>query len=145
MVLLFSPLPVRHTVRVDRGVIFSSMKSSLRPVSLQSSLSMICHTENYPREVGSFASTGDSERGKSADPPPVRCRIRWNMVFTWQAPIMLLSYAVIAFLVGISVYIITPLYTNDQSLGGKPVSVPAHIGSVGTDRYSRLRSSILLH
>ncbi|RYC61792.1 hypothetical protein CHU98_g4400 [Xylaria longipes] len=102
--------------------IFSSMKSSLRPVSFQSRLSMICHTENYPREVGSFASTNDSEKGKSADPPPVRCHIRWNMVFTWQAPIMLLSYGVIAFLVGISVYIITPLYTNDQSLGGKPVS-----------------------
>ncbi|KAI8944661.1 hypothetical protein F4801DRAFT_594789 [Xylaria longipes] len=72
-------------------------------------LSMICYTENYPREVGSFASTNDSEKGKTADPPPVRCHIRWNMVFTWQAPIMLLSYGVIAFLVGIS--------------GGKPAAI----------------------
>ncbi|KAI1753775.1 hypothetical protein F4782DRAFT_68040 [Xylaria castorea] len=103
--------------------IFSSMKSSLRPISLQSRLSMICVTENYLREVGSFESTNDSERGKSTDPPPVRCHIRWNMVFTWQAPIMLLSYGVIAFLVGISVYIITPLYTDDQSLGGKPAAI----------------------
>ncbi|KAI0452793.1 hypothetical protein F5B21DRAFT_526516 [Xylaria acuta] len=108
---------------LTEAFIFSSMKSSLRPVSLQSRLSMIRHTDNYPTEVGSFASTNDSEKGKSAEPPPVRCHIRWNMVFTWQAPIMLLSYGVIAFLVGISVYIITPLYTNDKSLGGKPAAV----------------------
>ncbi|KAI1159333.1 hypothetical protein F5B18DRAFT_655767 [Nemania serpens] len=103
--------------------IFSSMKNSLRPVPLQSRLSMICNTENYPRQIGSFASNNDSERGKSTEPPPARCHIRWNMVFTWQAPIMLLSYGVVAFLVGITVYIVTPLYTNDQSLGGKPAAI----------------------
>ncbi|KAI0193563.1 hypothetical protein EV127DRAFT_360783 [Xylaria flabelliformis] len=103
--------------------IFSSMKSSLPPVPLQNRLAMICYMENYPGETGSFASTHDNEKGKSANPPPVRCHIRWNMVFTWQAPIMLLSYGVIAFLVGVSLYIITPLYTNDQSLGGKPASI----------------------
>ncbi|KAI1119801.1 hypothetical protein F5Y10DRAFT_290944 [Nemania abortiva] len=103
--------------------IFSSMKNSLRPISFQNRLSMICHTENYPREVVYSAPTNDSEMGKPVAPPPVHCHIRWNMVFTWQAPIMLLSYGVIAFLVGISVYIITPLYTNDQSLGGKPAAI----------------------
>ncbi|KAK4162952.1 hypothetical protein QBC43DRAFT_320748 [Cladorrhinum sp. PSN259] len=39
-------------------------------------------------------------------------QVRWNMIFTWQAPMMLLSYSIIAFIVGLTVYICTPLYDN---------------------------------
>lgn len=42
----------------------------------------------------------------------VEINIRWNMVFTWQAPMMLLAYSVVAFLVGLTVYVCTPLYTK---------------------------------
>ncbi|KAI1317487.1 hypothetical protein F5Y16DRAFT_414611 [Xylariaceae sp. FL0255] len=103
--------------------IFSSMKNSPRPIPLHSRISMICHTENYPREVTTALQPNDGERGESSEPHPVRCYIRWNMVFTWQAPIMLLSYGVIAFLVGISIYIITPLYSHDDTLGGKQAAI----------------------
>ncbi|KAK8138124.1 hypothetical protein PG984_001504 [Apiospora sp. TS-2023a] len=51
--------------------------------------------------------------------PPARALVRWNMVFTWQAPIMLLSYSVVSFLVGVTVYVCTPLYTDNDSLGGR--------------------------
>lgn len=43
-------------------------------------------------------------------PPPVRAEVRWNMVFTWQAPMMLLSYSLIAFVMGLTICILTPLY-----------------------------------
>lgn len=43
----------------------------------------------------------------------VKVYIRWNMVFTWQAPMMLLAYSVIAFLIGLTVYVCTPMYSED--------------------------------
>ncbi|KAL1872364.1 hypothetical protein Daus18300_004334 [Diaporthe australafricana] len=42
--------------------------------------------------------------------PPVRAQVRWNMVFTWQAPMMLLSYSLIAFVMGLTICVLTPLY-----------------------------------
>ncbi|KAI1468414.1 uncharacterized protein F4812DRAFT_471003 [Daldinia caldariorum] len=42
----------------------------------------------------------------------VEIRIRWNMVFTWQAPIMLFVYAAIAFIVGLTAYVCVPLYSE---------------------------------
>lgn len=70
-------------------------------------------------------SIGDREKGKMPMTRTEKAYIRWNMVFTWQAPMMLLAYSVIAFLMGVTVYITTPLYTDDRSLGGKSVSIPA--------------------
>lgn len=54
--------------------------------------------------------------------------IRWNMVFTWQAPMMLLAYSVIAFLVGLTVYVCDPLY--DESLGGREAAI-FYLASLG--------------
>lgn len=42
--------------------------------------------------------------------PPVRAEVRWNMVFTWQAPMMLLSYSLIGFVMGLTICMLTPLY-----------------------------------
>lgn len=46
----------------------------------------------------------------SAASPPVRAEVRWNMVFTWQAPMMLLSYSLIGFIMGLTICVLTPLY-----------------------------------
>jgi hypothetical protein len=86
---------------------------------------MICEIHARAGGVRIRMPTGEREKGKSPMPRADQARIRWNMVFTWQAPIMLLSYAVISFLMGITVYITTPLYSDDTLLGGKPVSVYA--------------------
>ncbi|KAI0840271.1 hypothetical protein F5Y06DRAFT_294939 [Hypoxylon sp. FL0890] len=65
---------------------------------------------------------GDSEKGDVALLGALsaahdnKVSIRWNMVFTWQAPIMLLAYSMIAFLVGLTVYVCKPLY-NKGSVG----------------------------
>jgi hypothetical protein len=46
--------------------------------------------------------------------------IRWKMVFTWQAPMMLMAYAVIFFLAGLTVYVCTPLFKGEATtFGGK--------------------------
>ncbi|KAK8873362.1 hypothetical protein PGQ11_003876 [Apiospora arundinis] len=61
----------------------------------------------------------DQQRHRNSPPPPPQALVRWNMIFTWQAPMMLLAYSVVAFLVGLTVYVCTPLYADDDSLGGR--------------------------
>lgn len=43
-----------------------------------------------------------------------RVDVRWNMVFTWQAPVMLMSYSTICFLSGLSIFVLTPLYDGRE-------------------------------
>ncbi|KAF9880299.1 hypothetical protein CkaCkLH20_02253 [Colletotrichum karsti] len=38
--------------------------------------------------------------------------VRWNMIFTWQAPMMLMAYSALCFLAGLTVYVCTPLYVG---------------------------------
>lgn len=54
-------------------------------------------------------------------------KVRWNMVFTWQAPIMLMSYSVVFFLLGLTIFVITPLYDGRDFDGESRVSdgIPA--------------------
>ncbi|KAK3984987.1 hypothetical protein QBC44DRAFT_251596, partial [Cladorrhinum sp. PSN332] len=40
----------------------------------------------------------------------IAVEVRWNMIFTWQAPMMLMAYSFTAFMIGLTVYITTPLY-----------------------------------
>ncbi|KAI0973990.1 hypothetical protein F4678DRAFT_424208 [Xylaria arbuscula] len=101
--------------------IFSTIKSPTYPVPLRDKMSMISELQGGP--IRNFTCAGDREKGKLPMPPIERAHIRWNMVFTWQAPIMLLAYSVIAFLMGLTVYITTPLYTDDTSLGGKSAAI----------------------
>ncbi|KAI0379890.1 hypothetical protein F5Y04DRAFT_289722 [Hypomontagnella monticulosa] len=67
-----------------------------------------------------------SARGNIND--NIEVRVRWNMVFTWQAPMMLLAYSVIAFLVGLTVYICNPLY--DKNLRGREAAI-FYLASLG--------------
>ncbi|KAI0450265.1 hypothetical protein F5B21DRAFT_517560 [Xylaria acuta] len=100
--------------------IFNTMKSSAHSLPLRDRMSMIC---NIQGSIRNYELAGDREKGKSPMPRSERARIRWNMVFTWQAPMMLLAYSVIAFLMGTTIYIITPLYSNDTSIGGKSAAI----------------------
>ncbi|KAI0406025.1 hypothetical protein F4802DRAFT_130530 [Xylaria palmicola] len=129
--------------------IFNTMKSSSRPVPLRDRLSLICSMPNHGDDDKIMAAPRsrrravvvDKEKGTLPLPLPLpllrgdrrgggegegeegRVQIRWNMVFTWQAPTMLLAYAVISFLTGVTIYITTPLYSDDTSLGGKPAAI----------------------
>ncbi|RWA08267.1 hypothetical protein EKO27_g6828 [Xylaria grammica] len=100
--------------------IFNTIKSPAHSVPLRERMSMICEIQGT---VQNLAPGGDREKGKLPVPRAERASIRWNMVFTWQAPTMLLAYSVIAFLMGITIYIATPLYTDDTSLGGKAAAI----------------------
>lgn len=51
-----------------------------------------------------------------------RIDVRWNMVFVWQAPIMLMSYSVLFFLLGLSIFVLTPLYDGRDFDGDARVS-----------------------
>ncbi|KAJ0317139.1 hypothetical protein COL5a_011282 [Colletotrichum fioriniae] len=43
--------------------------------------------------------------------------VRWNMIFTWQAPMMLMAYSAICFLGGLTVYVCAPLYDGQGWVG----------------------------
>jgi hypothetical protein len=58
-------------------------------------------SENQPRELQSESHTGRSGLGV--------WKPRWKMVFTWQCPIMFMSYAVCLFLAGLTIFVCTPL------------------------------------
>ncbi|KAI3342134.1 hypothetical protein F4824DRAFT_191594 [Ustulina deusta] len=100
--------------------IFSTINSPAHSVPLRDRMSMICEMRGTIRDS---VPAGDREKGKLPRPRTERASIRWNMVFTWQAPMMLLAYSVIAFLMGVTIYITTPLYTDDTSLGGKSAAI----------------------
>lgn len=59
---------------------------------------------------GPAGAAGGRDSAPVVTPPPVRAEVRWNMVFTWQAPMMLLSYSLIGFVMGLTICILTPLY-----------------------------------
>lgn len=54
--------------------------------------------------------------------PRIEVDVRWNMVFTWQAPMMLMSYSVLFFLAGLSIFVLTPLYDGRAFDGDARVS-----------------------
>lgn len=50
-------------------------------------------------------------------------RPRWKMVFTWQCPIMFMSYSVCSYLAGLTIYVCTPLIRGDGWNAGSNVSL----------------------
>ncbi|KAI0898021.1 hypothetical protein F4806DRAFT_387120 [Annulohypoxylon nitens] len=82
---------------------------------------------------------GDSSSSAIDDNDDViEVHIRWNMVFIWQAPMMLLAYSVLAFLAGLTVYICTPLYNS--GLDGKEVAI-FYLASLGIGGFCFVSSS----
>jgi hypothetical protein len=49
--------------------------------------------------------------------------IRWKMVFTWQAPMMLMAYSVMFFMAGLTVYVCTPLFNGQATTAGGKVRI----------------------
>jgi hypothetical protein len=56
-------------------------------------------------------STVHATRSPPGSPDEI---IRWNLLFVWQEPIMMLAYSIISFLVGLVVYATAPLYNMDH-------------------------------
>ncbi|OTB16830.1 hypothetical protein K445DRAFT_316313 [Daldinia sp. EC12] len=126
----------------SESFIFSSIVCKARPFVFERDLSIICHVAKMRGPTRSdstlvctrdsfFSRSGDGEdrdveKGGKSHPRSrasnlsamdtvdgdIEVRVRWNMVFTWQAPIMLFVYAAIAFLVGLTAYVCVPLYTE---------------------------------
>lgn len=49
------------------------------------------------------------------------CVPRWKMVFVWQCPMMFMAYAVCFFLLGLSLYVCTPLFQGELFSSGAKV------------------------
>lgn len=49
-------------------------------------------------------------------------RPRYKMVFTWQCPIMFMSYSVCSYLAGLTIYVCTPLIRGNVWSAGSNVS-----------------------
>lgn len=85
-----------------------------------------------PERLRAASPTGASAVNREGPPTlqaepyesEVRVSVRWNMVFTWQAPIMLMSYSVAFFLSGLTIFVLTPLYDGRAFDGESRVSVP---------------------
>ena len=117
---------VRHEPKTeDEGDVWGRRTSGdMRDLEAEAGLSVIAGL-NSRVAVGENITTEKVQ--KSWWPtklPPVG--IRWHMVFTWQAPMMLMAYSVVAFLVGLTVFVCTPLYDEEgkPSVGEKSVSRP---------------------
>lgn len=57
--------------------------------------------------------------GYEAESQPERSGVgswkpRWKMVFTWQCPMMFMSYSVCLFLLGLTMFVCTPLIRGDD-------------------------------
>lgn len=74
--------------------------------------------------------TAGGQGSANARTPPVRAEVRWNMVFTWQAPMMLLSYSLIGFLMGLTICVLTPLYDGRDFDDACKVYIPLFLSSV---------------
>ena len=54
-------------------------------------------------------------------------RPRWKMVFIWQCPFMFLSYSVSSFLIGLTLFVCTPLIRRDAWSTASDVSLETDI------------------
>jgi hypothetical protein len=110
-------IPLRKQLAIImavEGVI--SLDTNLEPPLPKSSTML---PENLDR-VGEPESIPEVDESRA---PSVH--VRWNMVFTWQAPIMLMSYSMLGFAAGLIVYVTTPLY-KDVTVGGHTKVI--HVG-----------------
>ncbi|KAK3684049.1 hypothetical protein B0T22DRAFT_431857 [Podospora appendiculata] len=94
----------------SEAFIFSTIKDGPRPRLLAKELAMIALIKDHPGKPHLTRQNTDRERGKETQQYARDAEIRWNMVFTWQAPVMLIAYAVTCFLMGLTINVCTPLY-----------------------------------
>jgi hypothetical protein len=63
---------------------------------------------------------------------------RWKMVFTWQCPMMFMSYSVTSFLLGLTMFVCTPLiqgeaWSTESDVSIDPVRVIPHNSKKAAD------------
>ncbi|KAK1763960.1 hypothetical protein QBC33DRAFT_548426 [Phialemonium atrogriseum] len=123
----------------SEAFIFSTIKNSPNRPDLSKELSMILSLShsywdeenviipNLERNDITEPSQGSSREQRARKLPaverPVKVDIRWNMVFTWQAPMMLMAYSVIGFFMGLIIYVCTPLYDGTEFDGGSKAAI----------------------
>lgn len=109
---------------------YSSLVLSVLAILLSSSQSFIFTSLNEPnqeqnsigdyrRHLALITIVSDHPSSVVGEIPSLRgqrlCVPRWKMVFVWQSPMMLMAYAVCFFLLGLIVYICTPLFRGEVS------------------------------
>lgn len=109
----------------SEAFLFASIRDSPRRMDWKKQLAMVLHErskDDMDHSLPTLPRPSTPPRGSELDQElpameqveteerRTQVEVRWNMVFTWQAPIMLMSYSVLFFLVGLSVFVLTPLY-----------------------------------
>ncbi|TAQ86448.1 hypothetical protein B7494_g5222 [Chlorociboria aeruginascens] len=134
----FSWQPISNRFWIGSACWYSSLVLSIIAILLSSSQAFIFNALNPPSLQ--LQSGGDFRRYLALIMviPPSRLQrieqdtwrthpqdyvIRWKMVFTWQAPMMLMSYASLFFLVGLTVYVCTPLFRGEVATTGGKISI----------------------
>jgi hypothetical protein len=128
-------MPVSDGYWIGPALWYCTLVLSIVAILLSSSQAFIFGALNEP--TPRFKSSGDFRRylslilalptgGSPLMGEDIRrenlsnCIPRWKMVFTWQAPMMLMAYAVMFFMGGLTVYVCTPLFKGETSSpGGK--------------------------
>lgn len=105
--------------------IFNTIDKSPRRPCLEKELAMILSVRRDRPGESDRPDDDEAEKGwlpKSMRVP--RVDVRWNMIFTWQAPMMLMAYSVMSFFVGLTVFVCTPLYDGGGWVDGSNVGSP---------------------
>lgn len=122
---------------LSEAFIFTTIRDSPQKLGWQKEIAMILHLRgkntvgsglpSLKEPATSMDTSGISRRPRLAthsqtEEEFVPVDVRWNMVFTWQAPVMLMSYSIIFFLLGMSIFVLTPLYDGRGFDGYSKVS-----------------------
>lgn len=108
--------------------IFVTAKNSPKRRTLAEDLSIFAHVQDLDEEasigpkVQQTNETPKSGTDGPTPPRPVKISVKRNMVFVWQAPMGLMAYSAIGFIIGIMVYVSTPLYDGSAFGGDAKVS-----------------------
>ena len=94
------------------------------PRRLLDELSMVLHVEGW--------DTGEGQV-EDVEIPLVKAEIKWNMVFTWHAPIILMAYSVVGYFVGLVVFVSTPLYDGHEGLYLNGPTKVSRFGKIETE------------
>jgi len=113
----------------SQAPIFSSFQGPLGTTDLDHVVALLLkvHRDNPGEPTQRPAS--DPEGGQTtAEATPAHwtpsvVHVRWTMVFVFQAPMMLMAYSMTCFLIGLSLYVCTPLYDGGGFRGESKVSI----------------------
>lgn len=107
-------------------IFITAKNSSPSGRDLTEDLTMFAHVKSLDLEAGTAEQTNTvaaQTDGRTAQVRrPTKITVNYNMVFTWQAPMGLMAYSAIGFIIGLMVYVTTPLYDGSAFGGDSKVS-----------------------